>query len=123
MPYKLHLVEDHDWLRQIYVDYLSRQDDLEIAGAFATGEECLKHLNPTIDLVIADISLRGMSGLELVRLIRAQWPDIPCIVLSGQTSVERATDAEIAGAARYLEKAEFEQLLNTIYEVLSQAKL
>ncbi|HKK53746.1 MAG TPA: response regulator, partial [Myxococcota bacterium] len=61
-----------------------------------------------VDLVLSDIQMPGIHGLELVRQIREIAPDLPCIVMTGYNTPENSVEALRAGAFWYLEKP-FEQ--------------
>ena len=57
-----------------------------------------------VDLVLCDVKMPGISGLELVRQINEVHPDLPCIVVTGYGSAENSVEALRAGAFWYLEK-------------------
>ena len=61
-----------------------------------------------VDLVLCDIQMPGINGLELVRQIHEVQPDLPCIVMTGYNTPENSIEALQAGAFWYLEKP-FEQ--------------
>ncbi len=61
-----------------------------------------------VDLVLCDIQMPGLNGLELVRQIHDLHPDLPCIVMTGYNTPEKSVEALQAGAFWYLEKP-FEQ--------------
>ncbi len=74
------------------------------------------------DLVLTDMQMPGMSGLELVTRIRVQHPRVPVILMTGQGSEAIAVEALERGAASYVPKAELARgLVNTVEEVLSIA--
>lgn len=70
-----------------------------------TGEIALQKLTTEgIDAVISDISMPGLSGVEMLRMIRARDLDIPVVLLTGRPSLETAIEAVEGGALRYLKK-------------------
>jgi DNA-binding NtrC family response regulator len=73
-----------------------------------------------IDLVLCDVRMPGISGLELVRQIRDFDPDLPCIVMTGYDSVEASIEALRAGAFWYLTKP-FEASLDVVRRLVEQA--
>jgi DNA-binding NtrC family response regulator len=71
----------------------------------ATVEQALTLLSSaTYDLIITDLSLPGMSGLELLEYVRRRWPEIPVIVISGMDYQQHAGDLINLGAFDYLIK-------------------
>ena len=71
-----------------------------------SGEEALKTLSSeSIDLVIADLQMPGMDGIELTQHITAEWHDVPVIILTGHGSIESAVMAMKKGAADFLVKS------------------
>ena len=73
-----------------------------------------------IDLVLCDVRMPGISGLELVRQIHDVDADLPCIVMTGYDSVEHSVDALRAGAFWYLHKP-FEGSLDVVRRLVEQA--
>jgi EAL domain-containing protein (putative c-di-GMP-specific phosphodiesterase class I) len=70
-----------------------------------TGELALQKLSGGgIDAVISDISMPGLSGMEMLRTIRARDLDVPVVLLTGRPSLETAIEAVETGALRYLKK-------------------
>ena len=70
-----------------------------------TGEMALQKLTAGgIDAVISDISMPGLTGVEMLRMIRARDLDIPVVLLTGRPSLETAIEAVEGGALRYLKK-------------------
>jgi DNA-binding NtrC family response regulator len=74
-----------------------------------------------LDLVVADIRMPGLNGLELVRQIHDINPDLPCIVVTGFGSPESSVDALRAGAFWYLEKPFEQGSLDVIRRLIEQA--
>jgi DNA-binding NtrC family response regulator len=73
-----------------------------------------------LDLVLCDVRMPGISGLELVRQVREYDPDLPCIVMTGFDTVENSIDALRAGAFWYLNKP-FEGSLDVVRRLVEQA--
>jgi DNA-binding NtrC family response regulator len=74
-----------------------------------------------IDLVLCDVKMPGISGLELVRQIHDLRPDLPCIVITGYGSAEKSVEALQAGAYWYLEKPFEQERLDVIRRLVEQA--
>jgi DNA-binding NarL/FixJ family response regulator len=117
------LVEDHAVVRFGITQLINRQPDLAVCGE----EEDASHAMTAIeklrpDLVIADISLKDSSGLELIRNIKARFPGLAVLVLSVHDESVYAEVAFRAGALGYLMKQEaLEKLLVAIRRVLKGA--
>jgi len=89
---KFHVlvVDDFDFNRQILAVYLSGLNvDIDEAESGETAIDCLNR--KSYDLILLDIFLPGMSGIELTRLIRSRWPQLPVSIL-GLTASEAEQD-------------------------------
>ncbi len=117
------LVDDHAVVRFGISQLINRQTDMMICGEEEDASKALSSiavLKP--DLVIADISLKDSSGLELMRNIQAQYPGLPVLVMSVHDESIYAEIAFRAGAAGYLMKEEaLEKILTAVRRVLSGA--
>ena len=101
------LVEDHPVLRGVLRDYISRLPEVESCSAASTAEEALKEMDAGApDLILVDLSLPGMSGIELVKKLRDRYPSLRCAILSGHRSRTYAGQALAAGADGYLLKGD-----------------
>ncbi len=115
------LVDDHAVVRYGMAQLISRESDLVVCGEEENASNALgaiARLNP--DLVIADISLKDSSGLELMRNIKAQYSSLQVLVVSNHDETVYAEVAFRAGALGYLMKAEsLDKLVTAIRRVLS----
>lgn len=106
MPKAILIVEDHPLFRQVLSDIVDGEDDLVSAGAFASAEECLAHMNGNpVDIVVLDLNLPGMSGRELLAEIGRRHTDVRCLVLSGDVAADVVYEVVELGAAGVLSKA------------------
>ena len=82
-----------------------------------TAEEAIRILeSESMDAVLLDIHLPGMSGLDALSRIRARWPGLPVVMISGQGDEEVAKETLRAGAFDYVVKPlDFDYLERTIY--------
>lgn len=104
---RIYLVEDHSLIRRGLAGLINAETDMEICGEAdntATATKDISTLTP--DLVIADISLRGNSGLELIKNIKAFNKTIPILVLSMHDENLYALRVLKAGALGYVMKQE-----------------
>ena len=118
---RILLVDDHAVVRFGIAQLINQQSDLMVCGEEEDAGHALSaigRLKP--DLVIADISLKESSGLELMRNIKAQYSGLPVLVVSGHDESVYAEIAFRAGALGYLMKAEaLEKVLGAVRRVLS----
>jgi DNA-binding NarL/FixJ family response regulator len=99
------LVDDHPLVRAGLVTLMSTTDDLEIVAEAGGGEQAVTmadELEP--DVVLMDLSMPGMNGVEATRLILAAHPSIRVVVLTTFADEDRVADALEAGAVGYLLK-------------------
>lgn len=85
-----------------------------------TGEEAIQRVkSKEFDAIILDLVMPGMSGLETLKRIKSENPDIQIIILSGHGSIEKSVEAVKAGAVDFVEKPAD---VNKILEKISEAK-
>ncbi|PJZ68465.1 DNA-binding response regulator [Leptospira perolatii] len=98
---KLYLVDDHAILREGLRLIISGQSDLEIVGENANAEKALDEIGKLEpDLVITDISMPGVSGIDLVKGIKRYYPKIQVIILSrhdNEEYIQKLVDLGING--------------------------
>lgn len=112
--YKIFIVEDHPVIRDLYVHLIRRDPDLEVCGQAATGSQALAALATTTpDLVLVDVALPDMSGLEVLRRLLAGQPDLLVLVISGQEEELYARQALVDGAKGYVDKLGLAPVLST----------
>lgn len=100
------IVDDHDLVRTGLKNILARESDLKVAGEAATGEEAIRlsrKLEP--DLVLMDVGLPGLSGLETTERILKTQPRIRVIVLTAHSEPPLPARLLDSGASGYLTKA------------------
>jgi len=117
---KILVVDDHPVFREGLVRVLNEEKDLTVCGEAADAVEALRLLRTLKpDLVVVDISLEGMSGIDLTKSIRAHHPHLFILVLSMHKESLYAERALRAGANGYLMKRESgRRLLGAIRHVL-----
>jgi len=118
---RILLVDDHAVVRFGIAQLINQQSDLMVCGEEEDAGNALSaigKLKP--DLVIADISLKDSSGLDLMRNIKAQYSKLPVLVVSAHDESVYAEIAFRAGALGYLMKAEaLDKVVTAIRRVLS----
>jgi len=114
------LVEDHEVFAKALLRVLSGNKDLNVVAVANTAEKALEQLpNLKVDLVLADVSLPHMNGINLVSELREKYPGLHCVVLSGHLSPDYVQRALDAGARGYMIKDNPVGILEGIQRVLN----
>lgn len=118
---RLLIVDDHPIVRQGLVELLGDNKAVSVTGQAETATEALDLIRQRqFDLAVVDLSLRGLSGLELIKLVQVEAPDLPMLVLSMHDELFYAERALRAGAHGYIMKQEaLEKINDAIDKVLS----
>jgi DNA-binding NarL/FixJ family response regulator len=99
------IVDDHPVVRKGLTAFLSNEADMEVVGAAADGEESLGVIADTMpDLVLMDLSMPGMGGIEATRRIVEAAPRMRVMMLTSFGGHERMVQALKAGAVGYVVK-------------------
>ena len=102
---RILIVDDHAVVRFGLRQFLADTKDLEIAGEAVSGMEALVLLNSASwDLVLLDMALPDLNGLEVLKRIKRQRPNVPVLIFSMFSEAEFAIPALDAGASGYLNK-------------------
>ena len=103
---RIVLVDDHMVMRQGLAGLLRSEPDFEVVGEASDGASAVKlvrELHPHV--VLMDVSMPGMNGIDSTKIIHREMPDIRIIGLSMFEEGEQATAMRDAGAAAYLTKS------------------
>ena len=120
MPTNISIVEDNDKLRGTLAKVISRADGFKCVSDYASAEDALAGL-PKIkpDVVLMDINLPGMNGVECVRKLKVILPATQVMMLTVYEDTENIFNALAAGASGYmLKRTPAKELLEAIHEVL-----
>lgn len=103
---KILLAEDHNVVRDGIKTLLEKQSDIEVIGEAVNGQDAIDQVNRgnIPDLILVDINMEGMNGIELIKIISKQFPGIKCIVLSMLDQERFIRQAFDAGCSGYLLK-------------------
>jgi DNA-binding NarL/FixJ family response regulator len=117
---KVMVVDDHPIVRQGLVQMISHEPDMEVCAEAETAAEALKAIAATgPDVAVVDLSLKGTSGLELMKDIKVRYPKLPVLVLSMYDESIYAERSLRAGARGYMMKEEAtDKVLHAIRTVL-----
>jgi DNA-binding NarL/FixJ family response regulator len=116
---RLLIVDDHPIVRFGLGALLGMQEDIEVIGTAASGEEALSLLlERAVGIIMMDLRMPGASGIETLKKVRERWPLSRSIVLSSFEYDEEIHDAIKAGAQGYLHKeSRGEDILSAIRAV------
>ena len=115
------IVEDQKDLREGLSTLVNFTPGFTCIGAFRTMEECIARIRHEVpDVILSDIGLPGMSGIEGIRVIKEMHPDLTVLVLTVYDDNEKIFDALCAGATGYLLKqTEPAELLRSVKEAVA----
>src|ERR671917_1517362 len=118
---RLLIVDDHDLVRDGYQRMLDREPDLEVVGEATNGREAVelcRELGP--DLVLMDVRMPEMDGIEATRKIKGELPTTSVLVVTTYDNPDYLFEAVEAGAAGYvLQDAPKAQLLGAVRRTLN----
>ena len=118
-PVRVVVVDDHELFADALKMYLTRDARIEVVGVASSGQEAIDlALGMGADVVLMDIFMRGMDGLEATKRLRAIRPETHVIVLTGLSGDEIGDEARQAGADGYLQKgAVHDQVVDAVLRV------
>jgi len=107
------LADDHDLVRESLTAYIERlaPDISVVAGRDLDEAMRLMDEHPSIDVVVLDLRMPGMNGLEGLRKVRAARPTVPVVIMSGSTDLQIVRDTLAHGAKGFFPKTMNGQVL------------
>ncbi len=112
MSYKIFVVDDHPVMRRGYSYLIGAEMDMEICGEAESARGALEQMGEASpDLALVDLTLKGMGGLELIKRLQAQYPDVRVLVVSMHDETLYADRTLRAGARGYIMKDEVESAI------------
>jgi len=117
---RMLIVDDEETLTySLYQSFILAKHDYEVVTASSGEEATIKLKEKDYNLVITDISMPGMSGLELLTNIKQDYPGIDVIVMTAYGSPEKREEAFSSGAKFYVEKPfEIKEMKQMVMELL-----
>lgn len=121
---RILIADDHAMVRGGLKQIVATTADIQVVGEATQGEEVLALLRQTqLDLLLLDMTMPGLSGVELIRRVHQEAPAVPILVLSMHNEAQVVTRAVKAGASGYVTKdSEPEILLQAIRKVAGGGK-
>ena len=118
---RLFVVEDQPKILKNQLKLLEAFDEVEIIGTALSGEEALEELkaaDPKPDVILCDLGLPQMSGIDVTREVKKEWPQIEILIFTIFDEEDKVLEAVKAGASGYLLKgAEAKKIVESIHEV------
>lgn len=106
MSLRVMLVDDHKLLRDALRFFLEREGDFEIVAETGDGHDAIEFAHQRQpDIVVMDIGMQGIDGIETTRLLIAQQPNVKVIALSSYTDWRYIDEMLHAGASAYIAKS------------------
>lgn len=116
---RILIVEDHDLMREMLREYLETEADLSIDAEAATAQDAIALIERRMpDIVLVDLALPDMSGIELVRILTGQFPELPLAMLSGHREKSHIDGAMDAGARGYILKGGADEIPDAIRSIV-----
>lgn len=123
-PIKVLLVDDHHIVRHGLKLLFSSDSEIEVVGDAGTGQEALEFLKHNkVDVLVSDISMSPMDGIELTKCVKAEFSDTKVMMLTMHLDEQYITGAMSAGAKGYLVKDSSEEDIINAVKVVSKGEL
>jgi len=118
---RILIADDHAVVRAGYKQFLVAESSITQVDEAASGDEVKKKLEGAAwDLVLLDIQMPQLNGLELLKYIRSTYPTVRVLIMSGLPEVQYARNAIRAGASGYLSKdGNAEEMMRAVRTVLA----
>jgi two-component system, NtrC family, response regulator AtoC len=123
-PVLIYVVEDNDWYNRLLVHTLSLNPDY-VVKSFFNGHDFLEGLRDVPDIVTLDYRLPDLTGTELLKHIKQDYPDIEVILISEQDDINTVVELLKLGAKDYIIKSNDirDRLLNTVQNIQKEMGL
>ncbi|MCB9777717.1 MAG: response regulator transcription factor [Alphaproteobacteria bacterium] len=119
---RVFLVDDHALVRA-GIRVLLESAGMQVVGEAGSSEQAMRELPEAVDVVVADLSLDGANGLELLKGLAARDPDLPVLILSMHDETLYAERAIQAGARGYLMKDAAPEHLRAAIEIIGNGRI
>ena len=121
MKKKVVIVEDNVSLSMGFKEVINASEDFIVEDVYNNAEEAIKYFKDDApDIVLMDIELPSMNGIEATKILKTLNPNLLTLVITVYEDSEHVFDALCAGATGYLTKnASSKQIVNALYELLS----
>lgn len=123
---KVILIDDHHIVRQGLEFLLSTVADLEVLASLSDGQSLINYLNENDipDIILLDLVMPEMNGIEVTEYVKSHFPDIKVLVLTSYVDDEHVISAINKGADGYeMKDVEPQKLIQTIHDVLNNKRI
>ncbi len=121
--YRIILADDHILIRHGIKIILSQDERLEIVAEVSNGDELLDQLQTSLaDLLILDISMPKMSGIDLTEIVKKRYPALKILILTMHKNIRFLRRAMAAGADGYLVKSDTDQEIFSAIDKIREGK-
>ncbi|WP_457653070.1 sigma-54-dependent transcriptional regulator [Rhodocaloribacter sp.] len=127
MKYRIFVVDDDRHYARMLSYRLDKNPDYSVK-VFDSGEEVLRHMpDDRPDLILLDIMMPGLDGIEVLRRVREQYPDVLVVMVSAQGVIDTAVEAMKLGAYDYITKGQddlvkLDQVVRNVLEKVSMKR-
>jgi len=107
MPYTILIADDSPFIREALCNVFEREEDFDVCGEAENGREAVEkaqELHP--DLILLDLSMPVMNGLDATRVLKQMMPEVPIIMFSAYRGSSTEKEARTAGACALVSKFE-----------------
>ena len=114
-PTTILLVDDHAEFRRVVREFLNRLPNVSVVGEAADGIEALREVERLLpDLVLMDISMPGLNGLDATLVIKQRWPEVKVFVTTANESNAYQVGAGAAKADGFFPKSDLKRGLERV---------
>ncbi len=124
-PVRVFLLDDHEVVRRGVADMLEAAGGLLVVGEASNAAESLRVVRESApDVAVLDVRLAEGNGIEVCRMIRDEFPDVRCLMLTSFADDQALIDAALAGAAGFvLKRVRGNELVESIRNVAAGGQL
>jgi DNA-binding NarL/FixJ family response regulator len=118
-PIRVSIIEDDEWIRENLATQISRKEGFTCVRCYGSGEAALSEIGKDLpDVVLVDINLPKMNGIECVRKLKALAPGVLILMLTAYEDSDKIFKSLLAGASGYLlKRTPQEEILQAIADV------
>ncbi|MEC7751834.1 MAG: response regulator transcription factor [Myxococcota bacterium] len=108
-PIRVFVLEDQPAILKAQIKVLNASPEVEIVGSAMSGEQALEEINADVDVLLSDLGLPGIDGIEVTKRMKEKYPDVEILIFTIFEEEDKVLAAVKAGAAGYLLKGASQQ--------------